>query len=334
MRRPESRVALRYSSHLVEQGGTQTRVSCSSCYSRTLVEHGGTDNLPVSCSTCYSSRPARGAPIPVEVGGRALGPRCFSDWGRAVKGSRFGKFRSEVVRRVARLVSRGLITPAGPETASRRRFFSGYICPASNPMHFGRSLHWLRTMGRRSISRAIGMPGITFDATWPRSWMTATHGLPLGVHSPGARRVWRNSNSNSAKKNSVFFDYQGQAKPGPNLPRGLLHPATVHVFKSSPMLGGRLPIKLKSRHRGVVVRDLKGRERAVRGGAEPPPGLKKCSWARQGGRGERLCLLITGYRGVDGTFVNGHRRLYRTHPGPAGWRCIIGPSSLCTPGKA
>ena len=71
--------------------------------------------------------------------------------------------------------------------------FFGYICPASNPMHFGRSLHWLRTMGRRSISRAIGMPGITFDATWPRSWMTATHGLPLIVHSPGARRVWRNS---------------------------------------------------------------------------------------------------------------------------------------------
>ena len=73
--------------------------------------------------------------------------------------------------------------------------FFGYICPASNPMHFGRSLHGLRTMGRRSISRAIGMPGITFDATWPRSWMTATHGLPLGVHSPGARRVWRNSYS-------------------------------------------------------------------------------------------------------------------------------------------
>ena len=112
--------------------------------------------------------------------------------------------------------------------------------------------------------------------------------------------------------------YQGQPKQGPNLKRGLLHPATVHVFKSSPMLGGRLPIKLKSRHRGVVVRDLKGRERAVRGGAEPPPGLKKCSRARQGGRGERHCLLITGYRGVGGTFVNGHRRLYRTHPGPGG----------------
>ena len=114
------------------------------------------------------------------------------------------------------------------------------------------------------------------------------------------------------------FDYQGQPKQGPNLKRGLLHPATVHVFKSSPMLGGRLPIKLKSRHRGVVVRDLKGRERAVRGDAEPPLGLKKCSRARQGGRGERHCLLTTGYRGVDGTFVNGHRRLYRTHPGQMG----------------
>ena len=90
------------------------------------------------------------------------------------------------------------------------------------------------------------------------------------------------------------------------------------MFKSSPMLGGRLPIKLKSRHRGVVVRDLKGRERAVRGDAEPPLGLKNCSRARQGGRGERHCLLTTGYRGVDGTFVNGHRRLYRTHPGPGG----------------
>ena len=51
---------------------------------------------------------------------------------------------------------------------------------------------------------------------------------------------------------------------------------------------------------------------------EPPNGLKKCSRARQGGRGERHCLLITGYRGVDGTFVNGHRRLYRTHPGQMG----------------
>ena len=87
----------------------------------------------------------------------------------------------------------GSPSPLVPKQHHRVAFFSGYICPASNPMHFGRSLHGLRTMGRRSISRAIGMPGITFDATWPRSWMTATQGLPLGAHSPGARRVWRNS---------------------------------------------------------------------------------------------------------------------------------------------
>ena len=152
MRRPESRVALRYSSHLVEQGGAQTRVSCSSCYSRALVEHGGTDTLPVSCSTCYSSRPARGAPIPVEVGGRALGPRCFSDWGRAVKGSRFGKFRSEVVWCVARLVSGGLTPPAGPETASPRRFF-----------------FW------------IYMPCIKSDALWAQSSRAAHYGPPLDI---------------------------------------------------------------------------------------------------------------------------------------------------------
>ena len=107
-----------------------------------------------------------------------------------------------------------------------------------------------------------------------------------------------------------------QARPQPAArPAAPSNDARVQV---KPRAGGRFPIKLKSRHRGVVVRDLKGRERAVRGGAEPPPGLKKCSWARQGGRGERLCLLITGYRGVGGTFVNGHRRLYRTHPGPGG----------------
>ena len=52
-------------------------------------------------------------------------------------------------------------------------------------------------------------------------------------------------------------------------------------------------------HGGVVVRDLKGRERAVGGDAEPPLGLKKCSRARQGGRGERHCPLTTGHRGVD-----------------------------------
>ena len=111
-------------------------------------------------------------------------------------------------------------------------------------------------------------------------------------------------------------------KPGgarrPQPPARPTTPSNGARVQDKPRAGGRLPIKLKSRHRGVVVRDLKGRERAVRGGAEPPPGLKKCSRARQGGRGERHCLLITGYRGVGGTFVNGHRRLYRTHPGPGG----------------
>ena len=116
----------------------------------------------------------------------------------------------------------------------------------------------------------------------------------------------------------VFCVFDTRPKPSPKPKRGLLHPAPVHVFKSSPMLGGRLHIQLLSRHRGVVVRDLKGRERTVRGDAEPPLGLKMCSRARQGGRGERHCLLTTGNRGVDVTFVNGHRRLYRTHPGRTG----------------
>ena len=141
--------------------------------------------------------------------------------------------------------------------------------------------------------------------------MTATYGLPLGVHTPGDKACL-------AELVLCVFDDQGQPKQGPNLKRGLLHPATVHVFKSSPMLGGRLQIQLQSRHRGVVVRDLKGRERTVRGDAEPPLGLKMCSRARQGGRGERHCLLTTGNRGVDVTFVNGHRRLYRAPPGQTG----------------
>ncbi len=67
VRSRESRVALRYSSN--------------------LVEHGGTDTLPVSCSTCYSSHPARGAPIPVEVGGRALGAVRGLLRGGSVRGS-------------------------------------------------------------------------------------------------------------------------------------------------------------------------------------------------------------------------------------------------------
>ena len=125
------------------------------------------------------------------------------------------------------------------------------------------------------------------------------------------------------------FDYQGQPKQGPAASSAACYTQQRCTwFKSSPMLGGRLPLKLKSRHRGVVVRDLKGRERAVRGDAEPPFGLKKCSRARQGGRGERLCLLTTGYRGIDGTFVNGHRRLYRTHPGQTG---LVVPLHVCTP---
>ena len=129
----------------------------------------------------------------------------------------------------------------------------------------------------------------------------------------------------------VFCVFDTRPKPSPKPKRGLLHPAPVHVFKSSPMLGGRLQIQLLSRHRGVVVRDLKGRERTVRGDAEPPLGLKMCSRARQGGRGERHCLLTTGNRGVDVTFVNGHRRLYRTHPGRTG---LVVPLYVCTPRPA
>jgi len=98
----------------------------------------------------------------------------------------------------------GSNTPLVPKQHHRVAFL-GYICPASNPMHLGRSHGWLRTMGRRSIPRALGMPGIKSDAPWTRSWMTATHGLPLGVHTPGARRVWRNSYS--------VFRYAAQAKP-------------------------------------------------------------------------------------------------------------------------
>ena len=117
---------------------------------------------------------------------------------------------------------------------------------------------------------------------------------------------------------TMCFSITKRAPARPQPPARPTTPSNGARVQAKPRAGGRLPIKLKSRHRGVVVRDLKGRERAVRGDAEPPLGLKKCSRARQGGRGERHCLLITGYRGVDGTFVNGHRRLYRTHPGPGG----------------
>ena len=116
-----------------------------------------------------------------------------------------------------------------------------------------------------------------------------------------------------------------QARPQP--PARPATPSNGARVQVKPRAGGRLPIKPKSRHRGVVVRDLKGRERAVRGGAEPPPGLKKCSRARQG---ERHCLLITGYRGVDGTFVNGHRRLYRTHPGQTDEGVPLHVCTTCT----
>ena len=167
------------------------------------------------------------------------------------------------------------------------------------------------------------MPCIKSDAHWAQSWMAAQRGLPPGVESDAswvpswmtlhirARHVWRNSYP-------VFSITKGSPSQAPTPSAALLHPATVHVFKSSPMPGRRLQIKLKSLHWGVVVRDLKGRERAVGGDAESPLGLQKCSRARQGGWGERHCLLNTGYRGVDVTFVNVHRRLYRTHPGRTG----------------
>ena len=83
-------------------------------------------------------------------------------------------------------------------------------------------------------------------------------------------------------------------KPGPNPKRGLTMsdttPSNGARVPVKPHAGGRLQIKLKSLHRGVVVRDLTGRERTVGGDAEPPLGLKKCSRARQGGRGEHRTL--------------------------------------------
>jgi len=111
----------------------------------------------------------------------------------------------------------------------------------------------------------------------------------------------------------VRLPREAQAKPQPQA-RPHYTQQRCTCSSQAPCWGGGLQIKLKSPGRGVVVRDLKGRERAFGEDAEPPLGLQKCSRARQGGWGERHCLLNTGYRGVDVTFVNVHRRLYRTHP--------------------
>jgi hypothetical protein len=77
--------------------------------------------------------------------------------GDELKRARGYVFRSEVVLRDAHLVSRGLKHPAGPKTASPRRFFRIY------------------------------MPCIKSDAPWAQSWMAAHYGPPLDTS--GARHA-------------------------------------------------------------------------------------------------------------------------------------------------
>ena len=146
----------------------------------------------------------------MEAGGWALGPRCYSDWGRAQKGSRFNSrvFRSEVVQRAAHLVSRGLKHPAGPKTASPRRFFQVYIkCPASNPMHIGRSHGWLRNVGCRPASNPTP-PGCR------HGWR---HTSGLGIMFGGTR--------------ILCFRYAAQAKP------------PAQVWPTTPSTGARVQVK-------------------------------------------------------------------------------------------
>ena len=114
-----------------------------------------------------------------------------------------------------------------------------------------------------------------------------------------------------------------------------------------PHAGGETPDQAQVR--GAVVRDLKGRERAVgglnwRGCGAPPWSAKVLTGTPDWPGGAKLpanlhtgsCTIFvtersgagskercggaslhptTGYRGVDVTFVNVYRRLYRTHPG-------------------
>ena len=165
------------------------------------------------------------------------------------------------------------------------------------------------------------MPCIKSDAHWVQSWMAAQRGLPPGVESDAswvpswmtahirARHVWWNSYS--------VFSIRGPSQ-APSPSAAYYTQLRCTCSSQAPCWGGGSSSSSSRATGGVVVRDLKGRERTVRGDAEPPLGLKMCSRARQGGRGERHCLLTTGNRGVDVTFVNGHRRLYRTHPGQTG----------------
>ena len=117
----------------------------------------------------------------MEAGGWALGPRCYSDWGRAQKGSRF---------LLACFPQRG----------------GAACCP---PRQSGaQTPRWSQNSITASLFSGIyQMPCIKSDARWAQSWMAAQRGLPPGVESDAswvpswmtahirARHVWWNSYS-------------------------------------------------------------------------------------------------------------------------------------------
>jgi len=212
--------------------------------------------------------------------------------GAEFKRARCYVFRSEVVLRDAHLVSRGLKHLAGPKTASPRRLFRIY------------------------------MPCIKSDAPWAQSWMAAQRGLPPGVQSDAswvlswmtahirARHVWRNSYSVF----SITKPRAAQARPQPQA-RPYYTQQRCTCSSQAPCWGG------DSRSSSSTGRCRAGSQGAGAGGwrgCGVPPWSENVLTGTPGGRGERHCPLTTGYRGVDVTFVNGHRRLYRTHPGQTG----------------
>jgi len=150
-------------------------------------------------------------------------------------------------------------------------------------------------MGRRSIPRALGMPGIKSDAPWTRSWMTATHGLPLGVHTPGARRVWRNSYS-------VFSIPKGSPSQAPS-PSAAYYTQQRCTCSSlvKPHAGGEAPDQALVAPPGRCRAGSQGAGADGSRGCGAPPWSENVLTGTPGGPGGATLPLTTGNRGVGRT---------------------------------
>jgi hypothetical protein len=148
------------------------------------------------------------------------------------------------------------------------------------------------------------------------------------------------------------FDFQGKAKPSPNPRPGLNTPSNGARVQVKPHAGGGAPDqaqvtrpgRCRAGSQGAGVGSWRGcgappwsakvltGTPGWPGGAKLPANLHTGSCTifvteRSGAGSKERCggaslHPTTGYRGVDVTFVNVYRRLYRTHPGQLARWCL------------